>query len=202
MMTKGDEDAEDHPRGVEVDAEIRRENILAIAQERRSTVADLRGDRRPHDDAEADVADQLRYGSADDGRGDDRDAERHHQDVDGLPQGADLGTPVLADGVEPGPGEAFAQVAHGAQAEPERRPRMGHGGAGSGVEGLQHEDSRALSRPARFPRAYLCGRQGEGLRLKPAPWRGQKAGIDKPLGAYSRCGFRSSFRSTSARRWV
>src|SRR5262249_15224939 len=111
MVAKGDENAKTHARDVEVDAQGGREYVIAVAYENGRPFADLRRDGRPHDDAEPDVGDQVADASPDDGRGNHRDAERHHQDVDSLPQRADLGSSVLANGIQPSPGQTLAQVA-------------------------------------------------------------------------------------------
>src|SRR5215813_12707578 len=116
MMAEYDECLEYRPANIEINAQICAGDIRGIAHKRGRSFKHARGDKRPGDNAEADIANQVRRGvAAKHGARDDRNPQCHHQDVYGFPKGADLRTSILTDYVEPSPIPTFAQILERAQ---------------------------------------------------------------------------------------
>src|SRR6516165_10440720 len=111
MMAEDDERFEYRPANIEINAQICAGDIRGIAHKRGRSFKHARGDKRPGDNAEADITNQVRRGvAAKHGARDDRNPQCHHEDVYGFPKGADLRTSILTDYVEPSPVQTFAQI--------------------------------------------------------------------------------------------
>ena len=110
-MAEDDESLEYRPANIQINTQICAGDIGGITHKCGRSFEHTGADEGPDDNAEADIANQVcRGGAAKHGARDDRYPQCHHQDVYGFPKGADLGTAILTDDVEPSPVQTFAQI--------------------------------------------------------------------------------------------
>src|SRR6516162_1695928 len=111
MMAEHEKRLEYRPANIQINAQICAGDIRGIAHKCGGSFKYARADEGPGDDAEADIANEVcRGAAAKHGARDDSYPQCQHQDVYGFPKGADFGTAILTDYVEPSPVQTFAQI--------------------------------------------------------------------------------------------